>query len=92
MITDGRFSGASAGPCVGHVSPESAELGPIAAVRNGDKVTIDIPGRSIELHLSSQEIETRLMETVARIHKVPSGFMRHYVEQVTSAAKGAYLT
>jgi len=91
MITDGRFSGASAGPCVGHVSPEAADGGPIAAIQNGDRISIDIPARTIELHLSAQEIEARLAAAEPRRREPPPGYMRRYVKWVTSAAKGAYL-
>ncbi len=91
MITDGRFSGASAGPCVGHVSPEAADGGPIAAVRNGDMITIDIPQRTIAVDLSAVEIEGRLAETKIRRRELPKGYIRRYVKLVKSAAKGAYL-
>lgn len=91
MITDGRFSGASAGPCVGHVSPEAAVGGPIAAIRNGDRIAIDIPSRTINLALSTEEISARLAEVKPIRHEMPAGYLRRYVAQVTSAAKGAYL-
>ena len=94
MITDGRFSGASSGPCVGHVSPEAADGGPIAAVENGDRITIDIPNRSIHIHLDTVVIEQRLKDF--KNHQIsnrniPPGYMKRYVRLVTSAAKGAYL-
>jgi dihydroxy-acid dehydratase len=91
MITDGRFSGASAGPCVGHISPEAADGGPIGAIQDGDRISIDIPARKIEVHLSDQEIETRLAAAEPRASEPPPGYMRRYVKWVTSAAKGAYL-
>ena len=62
LITDGRFSGATSGPCIGHVSPEAAAGGPIAALRDGDEISIDIPGRSLEVMLSEEEIASRLRE------------------------------
>ena len=91
MITDGRFSGASAGPCIGHVSPEAADGGPIAAVRNGDKISIDIPERTISINLSNDEVKGRLAETKIRRRELPKGYIRRYVKLVSSAAKGAYL-
>jgi len=91
MITDGRFSGASAGPCIGHVSPEAADGGPIAAVRNGDKISINIPERTISINLSSEEVKGRLAETKIRRRELPKGYIRRYVKLVNSAAKGAYL-
>lgn len=62
LITDGRFSGGTRGPCVGHVSPEAMENGPIAAVRNGDIIKIDIPNRKLELLLDDDEIKSRVKE------------------------------
>lgn len=91
LITDGRFSGATAGPCIGHVSPEAYVGGPIAAVRDGDEIFIDIPGRKLELKLSEQEIRNRLESWKPVEREVPSGFMRRYVKLVSSAAKGAVL-
>ncbi len=94
MITDGRFSGASSGPCIGHVSPEAADGGPIAIVENGDIITIDIPNRSIHIDLDTAAIEQRLKDF--KNHQVPGrdippGYMNRYIRLVTSAAKGAYL-
>jgi dihydroxy-acid dehydratase len=60
LVTDGRFSGATSGPCVGHVSPEAFAGGPIAALRDGDEISIDIPERKIEVDLSEEEIAERL--------------------------------
>ncbi len=91
LITDGRFSGATSGPCVGHVAPEAAEGGPIAVVQDGDKISIDIPARSIALHLTNQQIQARFAEWRPRAGRPLSGYMRRYVKQVVSAAKGAYL-
>jgi dihydroxy-acid dehydratase len=91
MITDGRFSGASAGPCIGHVSPEAADGGPIAAIRNGDTIAIDIPQRTISIDLTEQEIHSRLGEVEVQRRELPNGYMRRYVKLVNSAAKGAYL-
>ena len=89
LITDGRFSGATEGPCVGHVSPEAYVGGPIAAVQNGDEIEIDIPNRALNLH--GVDIAKRLENFIPRKREVPAGFMRRYVRLVTSAAQGAVL-
>lgn len=89
LITDGRFSGGTRGPCIGHVSGEAAEKGPIAAVKNGDKIRIDIPRRKLELLVSKTEINRRLKK--AELPKRPklSGYLARYQELVTSANTGA---
>jgi dihydroxy-acid dehydratase len=89
LVTDGRFSGATSGPCVGHVSPEAYVGGPIAAVQDGDEIEIDIPNRSIEL--KNVDIGARLSEFTPVQHPVPPGFMRRYIKYVSSAARGAVL-
>jgi dihydroxy-acid dehydratase len=91
LITDGRFSGASAGPCIGHVSPEAYVGGPIAVVRDGDEISIDIPARKLEVKLSDKEITNRLRGWKPVEREIPPGFMRRYVKLVGSAAKGAVL-
>ncbi|MBU2547654.1 MAG: dihydroxy-acid dehydratase [Proteobacteria bacterium] len=91
LITDGRFSGATSGPCVGHVSPETHEGGPIAAVRDGDPITIDIPGRKLEVGLSDEEIRKRLEGFTPIQREIPDRYMRRYIKLVGSAAKGAIL-
>ena len=91
LITDGRFSGATAGPCIGHVSPEACVGGPIAALRDGDEISIDIPGRKLDVRLSDEEIRSRLEDWKPAEREVPPGFMRRYVKLVSSAAKGAVL-
>ncbi|MBI4768447.1 MAG: dihydroxy-acid dehydratase [Deltaproteobacteria bacterium] len=91
LVTDGRFSGATSGPCVGHVSPEAYVGGPIAALRDGDQVTIDIPNRKIEVNLSDEEIRQRLQGFKPVKKEVPPGFMQRYIKYVGSAAKGALL-
>jgi dihydroxy-acid dehydratase len=90
LITDGRFSGSTRGPCIGHISPEAAMNGPIAAIRDGDIITIDIPARRLEIALSGQEIQERL-RTVVHPKKVKGGALARYAELVTSADKGAVL-
>ncbi|MEM3574579.1 MAG: dihydroxy-acid dehydratase, partial [Candidatus Bathyarchaeia archaeon] len=71
LVTDGRFSGGTRGPCIGHVDPEAALGGPIAAVRDGDRIEIDIPRRRLELALQSEEIERRLKELEPKRKEVP---------------------
>ncbi|ACF45791.1 dihydroxy-acid dehydratase [Prosthecochloris aestuarii DSM 271] len=91
LITDGRFSGGSRGACVGHVSPEAAEKGPIAAVENGDLVTIDIPNRTISVDLSDEVIEQRQASLPVFEPKVKKGYLARYAHMVTSANTGAIL-
>ncbi len=91
LITDGRFSGGSRGACVGHVSPEAAEKGPIAALRNGDMITVDIPNRSISVELSDETIKQRLEQVPVFVPKITKGYLARYSEMVTSANTGAIL-
>jgi dihydroxy-acid dehydratase len=91
MITDGRFSGATRGPCVGHVCPEAAVGGPIAAVNNGDLITIDVPARALTLHLSAAEIKRRLARVTPPKKSIPPGFLRLYAERALQADQGAGL-
>jgi dihydroxy-acid dehydratase len=88
LITDGRFSGATRGPCIGHVSPEAYVKGPIAAVMEGDKILIDIPERRLELQISDEELKRRLAQ-VKIVDRPVTGILRKYRELVTSAPKGA---
>ncbi len=90
LITDGRFSGGTRGPCIGHISPEAAEGGPIAALKNGDKITIDIKMRKISVALSDKEIQGRLKKTKLKKKKT-SGWLSRYSRLVTSASTGAVL-
>lgn len=91
LVTDGRFSGSTRGPCVGHVSPEAASGGPIAIVRDGDLITIDIDKRNIELHLSPHEIEERFRNWKPPLPKVTKGYLALYAQLVSSADEGAIL-
>ncbi len=91
LITDGRFSGTNNGCFVGHISPEAAVGGPIAAVRDGDQITIDIPNRNIHLQLPQQEIEARLREWQPPPPRVRSGYLALYARLAESADKGAIL-
>jgi dihydroxy-acid dehydratase len=89
LITDGRFSGASRGSAIGHVSPEAAARGPIAAIQDGDLVAIDIPNRTLTLQVSDDEIARRLAALPPFEPKVKSGYLRRYAQMVTSASTGA---
>lgn len=91
LITDGRFSGGTRGPCIGHISPEAMEGGPIAIVKNGDRIRIDIPERRIELLLPDEEIKKRLSEWKAPAPKITKGYLARYARMVTSASKGAVM-
>jgi dihydroxy-acid dehydratase len=88
LITDGRFSGATRGPCIGHVSPEAYAKGPIAAVKEGDHITIDIPARKLQLDVSPQEIEARLRDVMV-VDRPVTGMLSKYRQLVTTAARGA---
>lgn len=90
LITDGRFSGGTRGPCIGHVSPEAMAGGPIGAIRDGDIVEIDINNRTINVELSDEEIASRLAER-EEITKEVDGWLRIYQQLVSSADKGAIL-
>ena len=89
LLTDGRFSGGTRGPCIGHISPEAAEGGPIAAVRNGDMIILDIPNRKLEIRLSKAEIKKRLAKWKPREPKIKTGWLARYAKVVTSANTGA---
>lgn len=89
LITDGRFSGATRGASIGHVSPEAASGGPIAIVREGDIVEIDIPGKRINVKLSDAEISQRLSAWKPSKPKITSGYMHRYAHFVSSADRGA---
>ncbi len=91
LITDGRFSGGTRGACIGHVSPEAAERGPVAALRNEDIIHIDIPGHRLSVELSDEEIEARLSELPPFELKIKSGYLGRYARMVTSANTGAVL-
>lgn len=91
MITDGRFSGGTRGACIGHISPEAAEGGPIAIIKNGDIIEIDIHKRKINLKLSQNEINLRLAQWKPKKPKIRTGWLARYHELVTSANTGAVL-
>jgi len=89
LITDGRFSGGTRGAAIGHVVPEAADRGPIAAVRNGDIISINIPARKLEVGLSAAEIKKRLSALRPFKTSIKSGFLKRYIENVGSASEGA---
>jgi dihydroxy-acid dehydratase len=89
LITDGRFSGGTRGAAIGHISPEAQEGGPIAVIREGDIIDIDIPGLSLNVRLSKKEIDARLKGWSRPDYKVKKGCLYRYAKQVTSASTGA---
>ena len=91
LITDGRFSGASRGASIGHVSPEAAVGGPIALIEEGDIIKIDIPNNSLNVDVSDEELAKRKEKWQPREPKVKSGYLARYASMVTSADKGAVL-
>ena len=91
LITDGRFSGGTRGPCIGHISPEAQTGGPIAIIKNGDRIKIDIPKRKIELLISQSKLEKRLREFKSPKPKAITGYLARYSKLVSSADKGAIL-
>jgi len=91
LITDGRFSGGTQGPCIGHISPEAMEGGPIALLKDGDMIDIDIPARKINVKLTDVELAKRRSEWRAPEPKVKTGWLARYARFVTSANTGAVL-
>jgi len=89
LITDGRFSGGTHGPCIGHISPEAAEGGPIGVVKDGDKIHINVPERKLELLISEEELRKRLENFKPKQKEIKSRLLRKYAKLVTSASKGA---
>ena len=92
LITDGRFSGATRGPCIGHVSPEAANGGPIAVIQEGDILEINVPKRSINVRLTSREIRERQNRWKPREPRIREGYLAQYARLVGSASKGAILS
>ena len=90
LITDGRFSGATRGASIGHVSPEAANGGMIAYVKDGDIISIDIPNYSIKIAISDEELAKRKQEMPIKKKEV-SGYLKRYAAQVSSADKGAII-
>ncbi len=91
LITDGRFSGGTRGACIGHVSPEAAAGGPIAALRDGDMISIDLPNYRLDVELSDIEMSARLTAQPPKSREIKSKWLRRYASMVTSASTGAVL-
>jgi dihydroxy-acid dehydratase len=92
LITDGRFSGATKGPAIGHVSPEAAEGGPIALVNEGDVIALDIDAGTLTLRVADAELASRREAWTPKAPNVRSGYLARYAAQVSSADKGAILS
>lgn len=92
LITDGRFSGGTRGPCIGHISPEAAEGGPIALVQDGDRILLDIPNRKLDLLVDEATLVARREKWVAPEPKIKTGWLARYAKVVTSAYTGAVTT
>jgi dihydroxy-acid dehydratase len=92
LVTDGRFSGGTRGPCIGHISPEAAEGGPIALVEEGDRILLDIPARRLELLVDEQTLNERRSKWRAPEPKIKTGWLARYAKVVTSAYTGAITT
>jgi len=91
LLTDGRFSGATAGPCIGHISPEASAGGPIGLIEDGDRIVINVPERRIDLDVSPKELEARRKHWKPLEPKVKKGYLARYASMVSSADKGAIL-
>ncbi len=91
LITDGRFSGGTRGACIGHISPEAAERGPVAVLENGDTIHVNIPEKSLNVELTDEEIQSRLDALSEFKPKITNGYLGRYARMVTSANTGAVL-
>jgi dihydroxy-acid dehydratase len=89
LLTDGRFSGATHGLMAGHVAPEAAKGGPIAALKNGDTIVFDVAKRRLDVELSAKEIKARLKKVKKPVPRYTSGVMAKYARHVSSASEGA---
>ena len=89
LVTDGRFSGGTTGLCVGHIAPEAVDAGPIAFVRDGDPITLDVANRTLELHVEPEELEQRKEGWAPPPAKYTRGVLAKYAKMVQSAAVGA---
>lgn len=92
LITDGRFSGGTRGPCIGHISPEAAQGGPIGLIQDGDRISLDIPARRLELLVDEAVLQARAATWVAPPPKIAKGWLARYAKVVTSAHTGAVTT
>jgi dihydroxy-acid dehydratase len=90
LVTDGRFSGGTAGACIGHVSPEAEEGGPIGLLRNGDRIRIDFPNRRIDILVSDAELAAR-KQTWQPVKRELTGWLARYQKQVSNASQGGIL-
>jgi dihydroxy-acid dehydratase len=91
LVTDGRFSGGTRGACIGHISPEAADGGPIAVLEEGDIISINIPENSISVELTDEEINQRLKTIEPFKIKIQKGYLARYAQMVSSAHTGAVL-
>jgi dihydroxy-acid dehydratase len=91
LITDGRFSGATHGLMIGHIAPEAARGGPIAALRDGDTIEVDVEARELRVLLSEDELAARLADTTPRPARYAGGVLGRYAKYVSSASEGAVL-
>ena len=91
LLTDGRFSGGTTGLCIGHIAPEAADGGPIALVRDGDRIRVDIAGRTLDILVDAAELEARRADWTPVPPKFTTGVLGKYAKLVHSAAEGAYL-
>jgi dihydroxy-acid dehydratase len=89
LLTDGRFSGGTRGAAIGHISPEAADGGPIGLVKEGDRIAIDIPNKTIELKISDEEMDARRKTHIPRPPAIRHGYLGRYAKMVTSASTGA---
>ncbi len=89
LITDGRFSGGTRGPCIGHIAPEAAAGGPIAVIKDGDEITIDVAGKKLKMNISDRELRARLAEWKRPMPKITKGYLARYAKLISSADKGA---
>jgi dihydroxy-acid dehydratase len=89
LLTDGRFSGGTQGAAIGHISPEAAEGGPIALVKEGDIITIDMPAKTLNLKVSDAELEKRCKLLKPWTPAITTGYLTRYAKLVTSASTGA---
>jgi dihydroxy-acid dehydratase len=91
LITDGRFSGATSGASIGHVSPEAMEGGPLALIENGDRISIDIPARKLDVLVPEKTLQERRQAWKPPAPKIATGSLARYAQRVSSASAGAIL-
>ncbi|HET6988534.1 MAG TPA: dihydroxy-acid dehydratase, partial [Kribbella sp.] len=89
LLTDGRFSGGTTGLCVGHVAPEAVDGGPIAFVQDGDRITLDVKNRTLDLHVNPEDIELRMQGWIPKTPAITKGVLGKYTRLVGSASQGA---